>query len=170
MISEDGGRAWNISEGHPILSSDYDIEPYLPGDNLLTQKIQRSMESSDRSHIVTSNMYSSLGRSTDPSNPGESSLSHQGVTTGESSMSCSECGKSFTHKGDFAKHQRIHTGERPYSCSECGKSYIHKGTLETSSPHEGDHRGDNLFSCSECGKCFPRKGKLIQHQRVHTSE
>ncbi|PIO38421.1 hypothetical protein AB205_0197390, partial [Aquarana catesbeiana] len=51
-----GGRAWNISEGHPILSSDYDIEPYLPGDNLLTQNIQRSMESSDRSHICAGNL------------------------------------------------------------------------------------------------------------------
>ncbi|PIO13783.1 hypothetical protein AB205_0039700 [Aquarana catesbeiana] len=94
----------------------------------------------------------------------ESSSSHEGVPTEESSLSCSECGKLFTKKWLLVRHKKIHTGERPYSCSECGKCFIHNGNLLT---HWKIHTGERPYSCSECGKCFSQKGNLLRHQKYH---
>ncbi|PIO13633.1 hypothetical protein AB205_0097670, partial [Aquarana catesbeiana] len=115
----------------------------------------------------------------------ESSSSHEGVHTEESSLSCSVCGKLFTKKWTLLRHKKIHTGECPYSCSECGKyfinnrdllnhqrihtecgkSFIYKGDLVI---HQRIHTDERPFSCSECGKSFFDNGKLVKHQRIHT--
>ncbi|PIO15154.1 hypothetical protein AB205_0220060 [Aquarana catesbeiana] len=100
-------------------------------------------ESSDGSHTKTIGSHST-DTSIDPSIPKESSLSHKGVPTGESSLSCSECGKTFNHKKSLVRHQRTHTGERPYSCSECGKCFINKNDLVK---HQRIHTDEYPFSC-----------------------
>ncbi|XP_077136698.1 uncharacterized protein LOC143793533 [Ranitomeya variabilis] len=91
----------------------------------------------------------------------------EGKHEGEKPYSCSECGKSFKHKGSLITHQIIHTGERPFSCSECEKSFTNKGNLIN---HQRIHTGEKPFSCSECGKSFVVKWHLITHQRIHTRE
>ncbi|PIO27271.1 hypothetical protein AB205_0178970 [Aquarana catesbeiana] len=145
-------------------------------------------ESSHQSHTMIVNIHvrsHTADRSTDPSNPEESSSPHEGAHRGDNLFSCSECGKSFTrkgkliqhqrvhtkcgksfiHKGDLVKHQRVHRGERPYSCSECRKSFTYKGDLVK---HQRVHTGERPYSCSECGKTFIYKGDLVKHRRVHT--
>ncbi|XP_040177516.1 zinc finger and SCAN domain-containing protein 2-like [Rana temporaria] len=83
------------------------------------------------------------------------------------SFSCPECGKCFTKKRYLIEHQNIHTGENLFSCSECGKCFTRKGKLIV---HQRSHTGEKPFSCSECGKCFSQKATLIKHERVHTGE
>ncbi|PIO38462.1 hypothetical protein AB205_0143550, partial [Aquarana catesbeiana] len=165
----------NSSERHLLLSADCKSEDNVitqdpPEGNPNTQNIhhrpscpETSMdpsdqgESSHQSHTMIVNIHVRshiADRSTDPSNPEESSSPHEGDHQGDNLSSCSECGKSFTKKGNLIQHQRIHTGDHPYSCSECGKSFPEKGNLVK---HFRIHTGERPYSCSECGKSFTAK-------------
>ncbi|XP_078526868.1 uncharacterized protein LOC144799440 isoform X1 [Lissotriton helveticus] len=81
--------------------------------------------------------------------------------------SCTECGKSFSRKGNLIKHKRIHTGVRPYQCTECDKNFNRKENLIV---HLRTHSGVRPYCCSICGKSFTQMGVLIRHHTIHTHE
>uniref|UniRef100_UPI00358F0C1E zinc finger and BTB domain-containing protein 17 n=1 Tax=Myxine glutinosa TaxID=7769 RepID=UPI00358F0C1E len=108
---------------------------------------------------------------------------------------CEECGKEFTHTGNYKRHVRIHTGERPYVCTECHRAFSDpaacKAHLKTHSPvkphvcstcgksyrlvsllnqHCKRHSGELAFPCGNCGKVFSSSGNLKRHELVHTGE
>ncbi|XP_076022409.1 zinc finger and BTB domain-containing protein 17 [Genypterus blacodes] len=80
---------------------------------------------------------------------------------------CKDCGKKFTHTGNFKRHIRIHTGEKPFTCRDCNKAFSDPAACKA---HEKTHSPLKPFCCSTCGKSYRQVSLLNLHRKRHTGE
>ena len=113
---------------------------------------------------------------------------------GKTGFRCSDCGKSFSHRGMMRRHLKVHAPKSEFVCTICNKRFSYRSTLERhrekihtnkQPPHRCRvctrrfryktslelhmmvHRDERPHECPTCGKLFRTKFKLAAHIRVH---
>ncbi|XP_029967235.1 zinc finger protein 12-like [Salarias fasciatus] len=89
---------------------------------------------------------------------------NSGSVSGNKTVICLTCGKSFNQQGHLTDHMRTHTGEKPYSCETCGKHFSRQGNLYR---HMNTHTGEKSYCCETCEKCFSDPSSLSRHRKTH---
>ncbi|XP_068576795.1 zinc finger protein 420-like [Cebidichthys violaceus] len=105
------------------------------------------------------------------SNPTTSKIDSN-APTGQKTIQCAMCNKTFKYKSHLQRHLIVHTGDLPHSyktfkCGTCGKAFIYQSNLLM---HLRTHSGEKPYSCNTCGKRFSQKSSLNSHMRIHTGE
>ena len=89
-----------------------------------------------------------------------------GVHLKKQDHQCSECGKSFSQKGNLNWHLNtkscsIYKSKKSCNCDICGKDFISNYILKRHI--DGVHLKKKDHKCSECGKGFSQKKDLDWH-------
>ena len=86
--------------------------------------------------------------------------SHIMMHTGDSLISCKECGMVCKENKSLQIHSASHL-----SCKSCTKTFL---TPKETEKHMLTHVGERPFPCTECGIEFPSETILKRHMNTHT--
>ncbi|XP_063739056.1 zinc finger protein Aiolos-like isoform X1 [Eleginops maclovinus] len=84
---------------------------------------------------------------------------------GERPFHCSQCGASFTQKGNLLRHIKLHSGEKPFKCPMCSYACRRRDAL---SGHLRTHSVEKPFKCNHCSRSYKQRSSLEEHrERCH---
>ncbi|XP_067354545.1 zinc finger protein Aiolos-like isoform X3 [Channa argus] len=86
-------------------------------------------------------------------------------TSGERPFHCTQCGASFTQKGNLLRHIKLHSGEKPFKCPMCSYACRRRDAL---SGHLRTHSVEKPFKCNHCSRSYKQRSSLEEHrERCH---
>ncbi|MGH0159239.1 UNVERIFIED_CONTAM: hypothetical protein FKN15_037067 [Acipenser sinensis] len=84
---------------------------------------------------------------------------------GERPFHCTQCGASFTQKGNLLRHIKLHSGEKPFKCHMCSYACRRRDAL---SGHLRTHSVEKPYKCNHCGRSYKQRSSLEEHkERCH---
>ncbi|KAJ8415183.1 hypothetical protein AAFF_G00008810 [Aldrovandia affinis] len=84
----------------------------------------------------------------------------------ERPFQCSQCGVSFTQKGNLLRHVKLHSGEKPFKCPFCSYACRRRDAL---TGHLRTHSVGKPHKCNFCGRSYKQRASLEEHKdRCHS--